>query len=128
MASDRALVGNAADKEQVRRAGRKVRDQRAEELADLRAVLRLPEGRRVLTRWIDRLRPQDRLWEPSALLQYKAGQHDVAVMLLNEIDEADPDAQLVMRTEARGRQKREAREAASPPTPPDTDVPAEDDA
>ena len=99
-----ARVRNAADREQVKQASRAIKQQRTQELSDLRTVLATPEGRRLLHRWITKLRPLERLWEASALLQYKAGWHDVGVMLITEIDEADPYAWPRMQQEARARE------------------------
>jgi hypothetical protein len=93
-------VRNAADREQVRKAERDEQLQRRQDLADLQTVLGIVQGRRLLYRWITRLRPMANLWEPSGLLQYKVGFHDVAVMLLNEITEADPLAWVLMQKEA----------------------------
>lgn len=101
----RALVGNAADRGQVEKADRHVKLRREQELNDLRAVLGMEPGRRYLYRIITALRPQSRLWEPGELTGYRAARHDVAVELLNEIDEASPDAQTLMMREARERQK-----------------------
>ncbi len=114
-------VRNAADREQVKAADKAVKQRRRQDLLDLREVLRLPAGRRVLWRWIDRLRPVDRLWDAGALIHYKTGFHDVAVMMLNEINEADPDALVLMMTEARERAKAEEAIAQRPSKKEDKD-------
>lgn len=49
---ERSLVDNAADEEQVERGKRKEKLARRVELADMRAVLEMPQGRRVLNRLI----------------------------------------------------------------------------
>lgn len=94
-------VRNAADPQQVKKADKEIARERRQELADLRVILKMPEGRRVFHRWIQRLRPLTQLWEPSALLQYKAGRHDVGVEMINAIDQADPNAMLLMLQEAK---------------------------
>lgn len=50
MSGDRALVQNAGSGKQVKNAERKEKDRRARELDDLRAVMTLPEGRRLIWR------------------------------------------------------------------------------
>lgn len=98
--SNRTMVRNGSDREQVRRAAQEARRQRKLDLADLQFVLSSVAGRRFLFRVISRLRPNDRFWEPGDLMHYKAGRHDVAVELLNEIDEVNPDAWIQMQQEA----------------------------
>ena len=104
-------VRNAADRDQVRKAERDEQQQRRQDLVDLQTVLGIVQGRRLLYRWISRLRPMANLWEPSGLLQYKVGFHDVAVMLLNEITEAEPLAWVLMQKEALERVAPEPKDA-----------------
>lgn len=94
-------VRNAADRDQVRKAKQQIKRERDQELSDLRTVLATAEGRRVLYHWIMKLRPLSNLWEPSAMLQVKAARHDVAVEMINAIDEADPHAWPRMQQDAR---------------------------
>lgn len=115
-------VRNAGDRKQVQKARRLETAQRTTELADMRTLLRMPEGRRVFHRLVTKLRPLERLWEPSALLQYKAGMHDVGVMILNEIDEADPMAMILMMQEARARELQTSiKETNEPAVAPEDD-------
>lgn len=106
------LVKNAADPQQVERATQLTKLQRNQQVLDLQAVLATIAGRRLIWRWLNHLRPTAPLWESSALIHYRVGFHDVAVMMLNEIEEADPGAYVLMLTEAREQQK--AKDASLP--------------
>ena len=98
-------VRNAADREQVKAAERTIKLRRQQDLDDLRSLLMLPPFRRWLWARIERLRPLDRLWDAGAIINYKAGFHDVAVMLINEVKEANRDAVVLMQAEALEREK-----------------------
>lgn len=50
-----ALVGNCADAEQVKEADRRATDKRAQELADMKAVMGTPAGRRLMWRIVNEL-------------------------------------------------------------------------
>ena len=98
-------VRNAADRGQVHAAERTLKLRRQQDLEDLRGLLTLPPFRRWLWARIERLRPLDRLWDAGSIINYKAGFHDVAVMLINEVKEANRDAVVLMQAEALEREK-----------------------
>jgi len=98
-------VRNAADREQVRAAERIMRLRQQQDLDDLRYLLGLVQFRRWAQSKIDRLRPLDRMWDAGAIINYKAGFHDVAVMLINEIKQANRNAPVQMQAEALEREK-----------------------
>ena len=96
-----ALVSNAGDKEQVRRAAKSEKQRRAEQLNDLHAVLQTAEGRRLLWRYIKRCG----VWEPSfrenpLVMAKNEGERGIGLMLVGECEEADPEAMAKMRAEA----------------------------
>jgi len=95
----KAFVKNASDKEQVKEAGRKERDRKKIEMADLREILALPVGRRFLWRMLAKCKTFGSVWHPSALIHFNAGQQDVGHALLAEINEADPAAFLKLMQE-----------------------------
>mgnify|MGYP001589554210 CR=1 FL=1 len=112
------LVKNAADPRQVRNAGRKERDRRSQEIADLQAVLRLPEARRVLWRlleWSEYLRNPTHA--RGDMTHQNIGRADAGRFLLSEIVEADEDKLYLMMQEARARKRYDAREAEAIRTP-----------
>jgi hypothetical protein len=105
------MAVNAADPEQIQSRNELQEIRRRQDVIDLREALNFAPARRTIWRWIERLRPLDRIFDDeAALLGYKAAFHDVGVMLLNEVREADPEAELLMLREARDRDK--ARDAA----------------
>lgn len=87
--TERALVKNANDPEQVQAAAKKERLTRRDELDDLRTVLALPAGRRFLLRLLKQTRVFETIWHGSALIHYNAGQQDIGHFLLAEIRKSD---------------------------------------
>lgn len=98
---DRALVGNAGDPAQVAEGTRREKELRERELKDLRAILDMPEGRRFVWRLLEHCKVFQSIWHPSALIHFNEGARNVGLFVLNDIEEANPDALLVMRREAR---------------------------
>lgn len=97
----RALVGNAADAEQVGKATRTEQFQRDEELADLKHVIGTPMGRRVIWRLLSRAGAFRSTYDDHASrMAYNAGQQDVGHFILAEVSEADPEAWMLMQIEA----------------------------
>ena len=96
-----AYVGNAADKKQVKEGGRKERDKRKDELADLKAVLDTDPGRRVMWRLMEQCKVFGSIWESSAKIHYNAGQQDLGHYLMGEVVAADEDALFKMMQEAK---------------------------
>lgn len=93
LAEERPLVRNAGDPEQVADGKRREKHRQRDELADLRAVLALPEGRRVLRRVLD----QTRLWAPvmgetNDVTNFNAGQQAIGAWLIRAIQAADAEA------------------------------------
>jgi len=113
----RALVKNASDPEQVQRAGRKVVNRRADELADLNAVLATPAGGRVLWRFLHYCRVFESVQDPPERIQANAGRQDVGHWLMAEIEAADDLALFRLMQDARRRAKSEDLENAAAQTP-----------
>lgn len=99
------MVGNAADPEQVREAEEDVRLTRAQEIADIQAILATPGGRRTLWRWLDGAHVTRPVWHADAARRdYQAGSREYALAILDEIKEASFDSWLLMQKEARQRE------------------------
>jgi len=110
MPEPRAEVRNAADSQQVRRAGR--RQQRRDERRQnaVRAVLATPEGRFVFWDLIASAGVFRSIWESSARIHYNAGRQDFGHELIAMLVEADPEAYQLMEREMRALAKRDALE------------------
>jgi DNA-binding GntR family transcriptional regulator len=105
----RALVGNATDREQVKRAGRKEKDRRAQELQDLKDLLASAAGRRVIWRMLAHCGVFASTYDHSGSRSaYNSGMQDTGHFILAEVNEADPDAFTKMMIEDRQAQRREA--------------------
>lgn len=105
--SDRALVKNAADPQQVKRAQRKERDQQARFLGALKGVLQTPEGRIVCREWIQRAGVYQSIWRPSEEIHYLSGIQDFGHRLMADCILADEDLYELMEREHRAYVKRE---------------------
>ena len=96
-----ALVGNAADKAQVETAARTERTEAEQAKADLRFVLASPQGRRVLWRMLGRTHLFESGWSPDpAAVHFAAGERNVGLWLMHEINHADPTAFIGMMQDA----------------------------
>ncbi len=107
-----AQVRNAADSKQVRNAARKERDRRALELRDLREVLAIESGRRVLWRIITHCAPMENpTHQRGDMTHQNIGRQDVGRFIWSEITDADEEKILLMMREARMRERNERIEA-----------------
>lgn len=89
----KALVGNAADEQQVKTAAKKEVGQREKELNDMRSVLSTAQGRRVLFNIMAQCRTYNSvLHQSGSMVYYNAGQQDIGHWLQKEIVEADTEA------------------------------------
>jgi len=130
--SDRDLVRNAGDAEQVGRARNVERDRARKQLRDLREVLALPSGagRRVLMRIMYEARtglahavdPEPHLsasvWDPSSRIHYNAGRQDIGHLVQGWIRGADRRALVQMLEEAIAADDRASQENAAARTTP----------
>lgn len=113
----RAVTGNAADPHQVRYAERKAKRQEEVFLGSLRQTMSTAEGRLVMWELLERAGIYRSIWDPSAKIHYNAGRQDFGHELLVLLLEAGEDFYLLMETEARRRDRADAREAAAVQTP-----------
>ena len=103
--TEEAVVQNAADSKQVKAARKTEKQLRDEEKGDLKKMLSLPEGRRLLWRLLEQCHVYGSIMETSARIYYNAGQQDLGHWLLDEIMEADTAAYVQMQLEARARKE-----------------------
>lgn len=86
------MVTNAADAKQVRKARKTQRRTRAQELEDLREVLKGQAGRRVFWRVLKQCGTfESAMGMNDALTNYNAGRQDIGHFVLAEITAAQPD-------------------------------------
>lgn len=91
MGPDSSAVRNAADARQVKAARKRNRKQRLEEVADLRAILALPSGRRFVWRLLGSTELYQSLFSRDiAALAFAEGKRRIGLLLLADINEADP--------------------------------------
>lgn len=104
----RVAVKNAADPEQVKRAGDRDRRRREVEIADLRAVMGSVEGRRFVWRLLETGRIfTDRFDENSLRMARNEGRAHTGLILLADIDVACPELFDTMRREYLDRSKKD---------------------
>ena len=86
------MVANAADATQVKAARKTRKRTRTTEVEDLRAVLAIQSGRRVLWRILTQCGTfKSTAASDSSLMAYNAGRQDIGHFLLSEITHANPD-------------------------------------
>lgn len=123
MAADerRAEVRNAADPEQVYRAGRKDKRKESARRQLYAAILATVDGRAFCWALLEKAKVFESIWHPSALIHYNAGRQDFGHELMADLIAADDAGYLLMETEARARAKRAAAETDAAHTPPAAD-------
>lgn len=112
-----ALVDNAADRKQVRHAGRKDRDRRNQELNDLRAVMSSVQGRRLVWRMLSHCAVAASVFDPNnSRMSANSGRQDVGHWLQSEVIDADDDDatlyQTMQREALRERRRKEVESEA----------------
>jgi hypothetical protein len=105
MADDRPPRRNAADERQVKFHDRKQRSRRDREINDLKAVLQMEPGRRVLWRILEHCSVFASVWDPSSRIHHNAGRQDVGHFVMAEIVAADDEAIYRMMREAKARDR-----------------------
>lgn len=111
MAHDRALVRNAADKEQVSRASRKVRDREGMLDASLRAVLAHPAGRHVFADLLERAGLYQSTFHPNVgQMCLNEGRRQFGLELLALLTDADATLYDLLEAERRARHAADDRE------------------
>lgn len=110
---DRALVRNAGDEEQVRRADRLAADAEAQRLVCYRQVLSTPAGRFVLRDLIVATGVFQPVWTTSAEIHKKAATHDFGLQVMKTLQDVDLELYQLMEREWWQRQTRQARTTAA---------------
>lgn len=116
--TDRALVRNAADPQQVTRAARKVKDRHARFALALKAVLGTVDGRLVVAELLERAGLYQSVYDHSGSAMYfKEGRRNFGLELQAACVDADEDAFDLGERERRARRRHEDRETDAAHTP-----------
>lgn len=107
MAESSDAVRNAADPEQVRRAGRSEKDARRRYLDAARATLGTEAGRAFCWELLCKARIYESIFSASAAIYYHAGRQDYGHELQADLVAADEERYVQMETEARARARRD---------------------
>lgn len=94
-------TANAADKGKVKEGSKKANQRRRKELADIKVILELPQGRRVLWRLMEQCNTFESIMEQSSRIYYLAGRQDLGHFLMAEIVASDEEALFKMMREAK---------------------------
>lgn len=98
---------NPSDPGAVAKKKAQLKEQRRNELNDLKEVLESPAARRLLWRVLGRCGQFRSIWEASARIHYNAGMQDLGHWLAAEIEEANQEAMFTMMREAQQSKKGE---------------------
>ena len=104
--SERAFQTNAADRDQVRQAGRRVKREAVIEAMLCGVQMSTYHGRHFCWTLLERLGVFRSVFVTSSEIYYRAGQQDAGHELMARLIEADVEAYALMETEARARKKR----------------------
>lgn len=111
--AEKALVGNAADREQVKRAGEREQSRKQMEVNDVAFVLSSRQGRRFIWRELAECGVfRSSFHSSGSVVYFNEGRRDVGLKLLADVMEADPLAYQTMANEAK------SDESKREPTPP----------
>ncbi|HLX21636.1 MAG TPA: hypothetical protein VKR23_15935 [Gaiellaceae bacterium] len=105
--AERALVKNAADPQQIKRAARVERNTLAQQQIRCQRVLESYDGRAFCWDLLDMAGVYRSIWSPSAEIHYRAGRQDYGHELMAKLLAADEGLYQQMETEARARLKRD---------------------
>lgn len=91
---EQALVGNAADSKQVKDARKREEHRREQELNDLRTVLGVPAGRRLLWRILLECHILGPSWRPESgrHMAFIEGERNIGLWLARELEQTAPEA------------------------------------
>ena len=99
--SEGAMVKNAADPEQVKKAKQKQESLNDRRLNDVREVLNSRRGRRFMWELLDFCGVFKTSFADQHQIFYNEGQRNVGLKLLADVNEAAPEAYLLMLREAK---------------------------
>lgn len=94
------LVTNAADHGQIKSAGRKQRWNRERELSDVRSILSTKQGRRFWWRYLAKCKIFQSTFTGNNTTFFNEGERNVGLQLLADLNEAMPEAYMLMQKEA----------------------------
>lgn len=97
--SDRPLVTNAADKEQVAEAKRKDRDTEKTVLDDISWLMGEPRGRRFMAWFLAQCGMDKLSWTGNSETFFREGARNMGIMLKSKIDGVAPDMYIKMLVE-----------------------------
>jgi hypothetical protein len=97
----KSLVQNAADPTQVKEAEKKDKLERDLQIDDMKFILSTPQGRRLVWRYLEFCGIFRSIWHPSAEIHFNEGMRNVGLRLITDIEEANPDALVLMMKEAK---------------------------
>lgn len=99
-----ASVRNAADEDQIKEAKKKAGLERRQELSDLREVLALAGGRRLIWRYLSMCGVYRLSYALNAGIYFAEGQRDIGLKLMADIMEANDEALILMMREAKSKE------------------------
>jgi hypothetical protein len=96
----KAIQGSVSDQKQVKKAARSEAWLAQRRQNDWRAIVAMPEGRRVLWSLLEQCHVFRSIMETNARIYYNAGIQDFGRTIIKEITDADPTAWITMQIEA----------------------------
>lgn len=90
---------NAADEDGVKAARMTDAQRRRQELADIKAMVETPAGRRVYWRWLSECGVFKSSFRQSSEIYFLEGRRSIGLNLLADLMEAKPEAYLLMVSE-----------------------------
>lgn len=100
MPEETQAVKNAADSEQVKKAGKKDKQKLSRETLDLRTVLGTAQGRRFIYNVIADSGYHHKFTGATESLQFEIGRRDVGMRIVEQIIQMDPALWILMQKEA----------------------------
>lgn len=90
------LVKNAADERQLKEADKHLKHRRLIEIEDLKFILKTEQGRRLLYRYLCECGVYRTSFTGNSTTFYNEGMRNIGLKLLADIEEAMPEAYLLM--------------------------------
>ena len=94
------LVHNSTSKKQIKDAERKIKYARQRAIDDMKKVIDLPEGRRVISRLLADFKIGQLAWKPGAEINRDVAKYECANHILSQVVKADPVIAAKMLTDA----------------------------
>lgn len=101
------MQGNSAVKQHVKEAEKRDKLREEQELSDYRALLEMPQGRRVFQRLLDMCAIEKVAFDPSGSWQsFKLGRQDIGMVLQADLKKASHELFLRMMSEEEERKRK----------------------